>query len=131
MCHIFLIWVPLTRQLLYKQDTHRSNRIWETSNTDLLTIRHRGVNWEADERILSHIVRVGFGPWYYMKNYEVDWSFMTALVDRWRSETHTFHLRNGEMTITLEDVGVLTGLPTEGRAMTIDQEVKDYCWVVL
>ncbi|KAL9667377.1 hypothetical protein QQ045_001734 [Rhodiola kirilowii] len=51
---------------------------------------------------------------------------MTALVERWRSETHTFHLHNGEMTITLEDVGILTGLPIEGRAVTTQQEVGDY-----
>ncbi|KAL9668717.1 hypothetical protein QQ045_006255 [Rhodiola kirilowii] len=117
---------PIDKTLLYKQDTHRSNRIWETSDIDLLTVRHRGVNWEADEHILAHLIRVGFGPWYYMHNYEVDWSFMIALVERWRSETHTFHLHNGEMTITLEDVGVLTGLPIEGRAVTVDHEVDDY-----
>ncbi|KAL9670434.1 hypothetical protein QQ045_007986 [Rhodiola kirilowii] len=51
---------------------------------------------------------------------------MTALVERWSSETHTFHLRNGEMTITLEDVGVLTGLPIEGRAVTTDKDIEDY-----
>ncbi|KAL9667270.1 hypothetical protein QQ045_001621 [Rhodiola kirilowii] len=118
---------PIDTTLLYKQDAHRSKRIWETADDkDVLIVRHRGVNWEADERILSHIVRAGFGPWYYMQNCEVDWSFMAALVERWHSETHTFHLRNGEMTITLEDVGVLTGLPIEGRAATIDQEVEDY-----
>ncbi|KAL9691657.1 hypothetical protein QQ045_012082 [Rhodiola kirilowii] len=117
---------PIDKTLLYKLDTHRSNRIWETSDIELLTVRHRGVNWEADERILALLIKAGFGPWYHTQNYEVDWSFMTALVERWRSETHIFHLRNGEMTITLEDVGVLTGLPIEGRAVTIDHEVDDY-----
>ncbi|KAL9690344.1 hypothetical protein QQ045_010742 [Rhodiola kirilowii] len=117
---------PIDKTLLYKQPTHRSNRIWETSNTDLFTVRRKGISWEAGERILPYIVRARFGLWYYMRNYEVDWSFMTALVERWRSETHTFHLRNGEMTITLEDVGVLTGLPIEGRDVTTDQEVEDY-----
>ncbi|CAM8883282.1 unnamed protein product [Rhodiola kirilowii] len=58
-------------------------------------------------------------------NYEVDWSFMTSLVERWRSETHTFHLHHGEMTITLEDVGVLMGLPIEARAVITNQEVDD------
>jgi hypothetical protein len=36
---------------------------------------------------------------------------LTALVDRWRPETHTFHLRAGEMTSTLQDVSMILGLP--------------------
>ncbi|CAN1128571.1 Protein MAIN-LIKE 2 [Linum perenne] len=39
---------------------------------------------------------------------------VTALIKRWRPETNTFHLVPGEATITLEDVEVLTGLPTTG-----------------
>src|SRR3954463_6537940 len=34
---------------------------------------------------------------------------ITALVDRWRTETHTFHLRVGEMTVTLQDVAMILG----------------------
>uniref|UniRef100_A0A8I6XU40 Aminotransferase-like plant mobile domain-containing protein n=1 Tax=Hordeum vulgare subsp. vulgare TaxID=112509 RepID=A0A8I6XU40_HORVV len=43
---------------------------------------------------------------------------LTALTDRWSPETHSFHLPLGEMTITLEDIGMITGLPIEGRALT-------------
>jgi hypothetical protein len=35
-------------------------------------------------------------------------------MDRWRPETHTFHLPCGEMTITLEDVALIFGLPLDG-----------------
>ncbi|CAN1121297.1 Serine/threonine-protein phosphatase 7 long form homolog [Linum perenne] len=43
---------------------------------------------------------------------------VTALIERWRSETNTFHLIQGEATITLKDVEVLTGLPTRGLSVT-------------
>jgi len=42
---------------------------------------------------------------------KLDRSLLTALVDRWRPETHTFHLPCGEMSPTLQDVAMLLGLP--------------------
>ena len=44
-------------------------------------------------------------------------SLLVALLDRWRPETHTFHLPVGEMTHTLQDVAMLLGLPCAGRAV--------------
>ena len=46
-----------------------------------------------------------------------DRSLLSSLVDRWRSETHTFHLPFGEMMVTLQDVAMLTGLPIAGAAI--------------
>ncbi|RYR12506.1 hypothetical protein Ahy_B04g070033 [Arachis hypogaea] len=43
---------------------------------------------------------------------------MTALIDRWWPETHTFHLPVGEYTITLEDVTHIYGLSTDSRAIS-------------
>ena len=48
---------------------------------------------------------------------QLDRSLLTALVDRWRPETHTFHLPCGEMTPTLQDVAYLFGLPIVGEAV--------------
>uniref|UniRef100_A0A8I6YJU6 Aminotransferase-like plant mobile domain-containing protein n=1 Tax=Hordeum vulgare subsp. vulgare TaxID=112509 RepID=A0A8I6YJU6_HORVV len=43
---------------------------------------------------------------------------LTALTDHWRPEMHSFHLPLGEMSVTLEDITMITGLPIEGRALT-------------
>ena len=47
----------------------------------------------------------------------VDRALLSALVDRWRPETHTFHFPVGEMAVTLQDVSMLLGLPHDGRAV--------------
>lgn len=41
--------------------------------------------------------------------HKIDRHLLIALVERWRSETHRFHLVVGEMTITLEDTLILLG----------------------
>ncbi|RYR32865.1 hypothetical protein Ahy_A10g047395 [Arachis hypogaea] len=45
-------------------------------------------------------------------------ALINALMERWRPETHTFHLPIGECTVTLEDVAVILGLPTNGLPVT-------------
>jgi hypothetical protein len=43
---------------------------------------------------------------------------LTAFIDRWRLETHTFHLPFGEMFVLLKDVGNILGLRLDGLAVT-------------
>ena len=43
-----------------------------------------------------------------------------ALLDRWRPETHTFHLPVGELTPTLQDMAMLLGLPCAGGAVGVE-----------
>jgi hypothetical protein len=43
---------------------------------------------------------------------------ITVLVDRWRPDTHSFHLLCSEMTETLENVAMILGLPIRGRPIT-------------
>uniref|UniRef100_K3XTE6 Aminotransferase-like plant mobile domain-containing protein n=1 Tax=Setaria italica TaxID=4555 RepID=K3XTE6_SETIT len=43
---------------------------------------------------------------------------ITALVDRWWPETHSFHLPFGEMTVTLQDCQKMLALSIRGHAVT-------------
>ena len=55
--------------------------------------------------------RIGYIP--------IDGILITALQERWRKETHTFHMPHGEMTITLEDVSCLLGLRVDGKPLCV------------
>ncbi|XP_073061973.1 serine/threonine-protein phosphatase 7 long form homolog [Primulina eburnea] len=59
---------------------------------------------------LYGVLRCGFRP--------IDNHLITALVERWRRETHTFHLRVGEATVTLQDVEIICGLNIKGQPVT-------------
>jgi len=56
---------------------------------------------------------VGFGHLLSFTNILINHHLVTTLVERWRSETHSFHLPLGETTITLEDVALELGLPID------------------
>ncbi|QHO28684.1 uncharacterized protein DS421_7g218840 [Arachis hypogaea] len=53
-----------------------------------------------------------------IKRFEYDNPLISAFVERWRLETHTFHLPWGECTVTLEDVAMHLGLPIDGEPVS-------------
>ncbi|KAG9458378.1 hypothetical protein H6P81_002886 [Aristolochia fimbriata] len=71
-----------------------------------------------DECLLPYIDVAGFGALYRVQWLRLDKPLITSLVERWRSEMNSFHLANGEMTITLEDAVVLLGLRVDGFTVT-------------
>ncbi|RVX10607.1 Serine/threonine-protein phosphatase 7 long form-like [Vitis vinifera] len=71
-----------------------------------------------DPRLRPYIIRSGFYGVYCIGHITLDWGLITSLVERWRPETHIFHLPIGEMTITLQDIAVILGLRIHGLPIT-------------
>ncbi|QHO30032.1 uncharacterized protein DS421_8g229910 [Arachis hypogaea] len=70
------------------------------------------------ERLEPYLRRTGFYHASLIKHFEYDNPLISAFVERWRPETHTFHLPWGECTVTLEDVAMQLGLPVDGQPVS-------------
>ncbi|KAM3324994.1 hypothetical protein P3S67_000118 [Capsicum chacoense] len=112
---------PLEPSVLTEQLTHRSRGIWDGSvDMALNTRKSDGGFWKLVEkypihpRVLEVIRLSGLYGVYRCNRPAIDRSLITSLVERWRPETHIFHFRTGEATITLQDIEVLYGLPVNG-----------------
>ncbi|KAI3446909.1 hypothetical protein Pfo_003574 [Paulownia fortunei] len=69
-------------------------------------------------RAIHILFDIEFYGVYRCGYFDIDHHLITALIERWRSETHIFHFRVGEVTVTLQDVAVIWGLPIEGEPIT-------------
>lgn len=125
---------PENYDLLTLQQQHRSQAVWDgtlTGRNACLIIRradHEFWNhvrqYPLHNRILNYFERCGFGGVLAVGNVQYDEGIITALIERWRPETHTFHMRTGECTITLQDVEVLYGIPVDGHPL-VQSNVKN------
>ncbi|XP_027337444.1 protein MAIN-LIKE 2-like [Abrus precatorius] len=110
---------PEDPSLLLLQNIHVSKHIWDGRDHPILKVRKRqfisaGLD-DVPEEILPHLELAGFTSITHVCQFPLDFLLITALVERWRLETHTFHLPPGECTITLQDISVLLGLRINGR----------------
>ncbi|CAN1334518.1 Serine/threonine-protein phosphatase 7 long form homolog [Linum perenne] len=71
-----------------------------------------------NELYTPHLRTVGLYGVHELVRMRLDHDLITALIERWRPETHTFHMPEGECTVTLQDVNIISGLPINGRAIT-------------
>ena len=89
-----------------------------------------------DPRIEPLLVQVGFLDVAKLRQVKIDDVLVTALVERWRLGSHTFHLPVGECIITLEDGSLQLGLRFDGRPVTNqtyydwEQMCKEYIGVI-
>ncbi|XP_017239762.1 protein MAIN-LIKE 1-like [Daucus carota subsp. sativus] len=115
---------PVSQAVIVDNSYHVSSDVWEG-------VERGPIECKASNRSLRNLVlsdaqkeilhMVGFSvfanPAIVLQN---DTRLVSALVERWRTKTNTFFMRHGEMTVTLEDVGYILGLPVVGRPVVRD-----------
>ncbi|PON48172.1 Aminotransferase-like mobile domain containing protein [Parasponia andersonii] len=109
---------PIDKSVLYDQDSHVSSAIWDGQERGVLRCHeHTSMleQWKLSPEQIELVEKAGFGFLRTIPSFSLDNSLISALVERWRRETNTFHLPIGEMTITLEDVGLILGLAIDGK----------------
>ncbi|XP_038885755.1 serine/threonine-protein phosphatase 7 long form homolog [Benincasa hispida] len=113
---------PFNLVQLYQQNTHCSQSVWNSSSTVVLSCRRREVITQHtipfDHCIIPYVQQAGFLGVAQIGFIQLDWHLITALVECWRPETHTFHLPCGECTITLQDVAIQFGLRVDDQPLT-------------
>ncbi|XP_061343815.1 serine/threonine-protein phosphatase 7 long form homolog [Gastrolobium bilobum] len=119
---------PRINTVLHMQSTHRSEVVWmEEQDYKSLNVRSgrlAGLD-VIPEPIVPYLRHADFLGAARMGRMEIDSALVTTLVERWRPETHTFHMHPGEVTVTLEDVAIITGLPTDGEPVTGMSETRE------
>lgn len=69
----------------------------------------------------------GIAQLHWVSYEEIDHSLITAFAERWHSETSSFHMPFGEMTITLQDVACMLDIPLAGAFYTYPIVDRESC----
>ena len=110
--------------VLSLQHVHCSHILWDTQVTMTQILHYRQCEavfhrtMSLDRRIIPYLQQACFYGIARLGFVTLDWHLVTALIKRWRLETQTFHMAHGEMTITLQDVSIILGLPVDGLSLT-------------
>ncbi|KAF7843630.1 serine/threonine-protein phosphatase 7 long form-like protein [Senna tora] len=107
---------PVDESVLYLQHVHISEAVWQGLDGRVLRPRrHASTNFHYPPRPLIGLLEMaGFYGSARAGYFPYNHHLVSAMVERWRPETHTFHMPMGECTITLEDVAIQLGLPIDG-----------------
>ncbi|QHN86786.1 uncharacterized protein DS421_16g549300 [Arachis hypogaea] len=84
----------------------------------MLTCNHPLPPDRYNERVEDHLRITGFYHASQIGIVQCQKALVNAQIERWHPETHTFHLPIGECAVTLEDVALILGLPTDGLPVT-------------
>ena len=86
---------PVDFSLLHLQDNHISNQVWEGQKR-IIRPRYTFV-WafthldQIDNWVKNLITLAGFGHVINVGKVDINQHLVSSLVERWRTETHTFH----------------------------------------
>ncbi|XP_022032452.1 serine/threonine-protein phosphatase 7 long form homolog [Helianthus annuus] len=114
---------PLSNEVLFLHNKHRALEVYKHSEnfrSPINIMRSDRSFWKfvkqnpIGPRVEGYIRVAGFGGILDSGYRYIDHSLITLLVERWRPETHTFHLPLGETTVMLQQVNVLWDLPIKG-----------------
>lgn len=109
---------PVDSSVLYDQDKHVSAAVWEGQERGALRCHEHTSKlgeWRLTLEQIELVEKAGFGYLRKIPAISLDNPLISALVERWRRETNTFHFTVGEMTVTLQDVAFLLGLAIDGK----------------
>ncbi|XP_050881504.1 protein MAIN-LIKE 2 isoform X2 [Lathyrus oleraceus] len=109
---------PIDGSVLYDQDKHVSTAVWEGQERGALRCHEHTSKldqWTLTPKQIELVDKAGFGYLRSIPAISLDNPLISALVERWRRETNTFHLNVGEMTVTLKDAALLLGLAIDGE----------------
>ncbi|XP_050249225.1 protein MAIN-LIKE 2 [Quercus robur] len=109
---------PIDSLVLYDQEKHVSSAVWDGQERGALRCHEHTSKldqWALTEKQMELVEKAGFHYLRLIPAISLDNPLISALVERWRRETNTFHLNVGEMTVTLKDVALLLGLAIDGE----------------
>ncbi|KAD1566678.1 hypothetical protein E3N88_42623 [Mikania micrantha] len=116
---------PMVDDVLFLKDSHRARDIFNNREVPKLVFRRADQKFFSflssnpiTDNVKRYIDIAGFGGVIDSGYRNLDHGLLEALIERWRPETHTFHLPFGEVTVTLKDINVLWGLPIEGEVVS-------------
>ncbi|CAN1225098.1 Serine/threonine-protein phosphatase 7 long form homolog [Linum perenne] len=122
---------PRNASLLRGENKHRDGFVWRSpSECKALKMRQRSTSLRWSPQYQHFLEGCRLSGVLSVLGHTPCKELVTTLIERWRPETNTFHLVPGEATITLEDVKVLTGLPTTGHPLIVspdERPVSEIC----
>jgi len=88
---------PVDGDVLWMQDKHISQHIWNDEEDRKLHIRRVIPTYQGQEEIPEEIIPLlrqsGFYWIMKMEYLKINAALITSLIERWRPKTHTFHMR--------------------------------------